>query len=250
MSVADETVVILQLFPAELGVTGDSGNVLALATRLERAGGTATVLHHRIGDALPAERPDIVVIGNGPLSAVRSVIGDLRRIAPELTEWVAAGIPLLAVGAGMEALGERIVAPDGETIDGIGVFPVTTDRAGARHAGYLVVESSVGRIVGFEDHRTVTTRRDGAAPFGQVTSGVTGTAGFEDGVRVSNAIGTRVQGPVLPLNPVLTDFLIARALERRGLDWSATPAHAELDRLAEEARGVILANIDHAFSTI
>ncbi|PSL39424.1 hypothetical protein CLV49_3060 [Labedella gwakjiensis] len=249
MSVDGENLVIAQLYPDELGVTGDSGNVLAISTRLERAGATVTVVHHRIGDAL-VSRPDIVVIGNGPLSAVRSVIDDLRRIAPDLTEWVASGLPLLAVGAGMEALGESIVTPDGETIDGIGVFPLSTDRAGARHAGYLVVDSSVGRIVGFEDHRTVTTRRDGAAPFGRVTSGVTGTAGFEDGVRVSNAIGTRVQGPVLPLNPVLTDFLIARALERRGLDWSAGPSHAELDRLAEEARGVILANIDHVFSTI
>jgi CobQ-like glutamine amidotransferase family enzyme len=249
VSVEGQNVVIAQLYPDELGVTGDSGNVLAIATRLERAGATVSVVHHRVGDDLP-DRPDILIIGNGPLSAVRSVIDDLRRIAPELSEWVASGLPLLAVGAGMEALGDHIVAPDGESIDGIGVFPLTTDRAGARHAGYLVVESSVGRIVGFEDHRTVTTRRDDAAPFGMVTSGVTGTAGFEDGVRVSNAIGTRVQGPVLPLNPVLTDFLIGRALERRGIDWSATPAHAELDRLAEEARGVILANIDHVFSTI
>jgi CobQ-like glutamine amidotransferase family enzyme len=249
MSVDGQSLVIVQLYPDQLGVTGDSGNVLAIATRLERAGAIATIVHHRVGDPLP-ERPDIVVIGNGPLSAVRSVITDLRRIGGELAEWVASGIPLLAVGAGMEALGDRIVTPEGETIDGIGVFPITTDRAGARHAGYLVVESSVGRVVGFEDHRTVTTRREGAAPFGHVTSGVTGTAGFEDGARVSNAIGTRVQGPVLPLNPVLTDFLIARALERRGIEWAATPAHAELDRLAGEAREVILANIDHAFSTI
>jgi CobQ-like glutamine amidotransferase family enzyme len=249
MSVTGQEFVIAQLYPDELGVTGDSGNVLAIATRLERAGATVRVEHHRVGDA-PPERPDVVVIGNGPLSAVRSVIDDLRAIAPLLSEWVAAGVPLLAVGAGMEALGEQIVPPDGPAIDGIGVFPISTRRDGARHAGYLVVESSVGTIVGFEDHRTTTTRRGDAAAFGRVTAGVTGTAGSDDGVRVANAIGTRVQGPVLPLNPVLTDFLVARAAERRGLEWAATPAHAELDRLAEEARGVILANIDHVFSTI
>jgi CobQ-like glutamine amidotransferase family enzyme len=249
MSAAGQNVEILQFYPDELGVTGDSGNVLAIATRLERAGATVTVRHHRVGDAAP-ERPDVVVIGNGPLSAVRAVLDDARRLAPTLVDWVAAGIPLLAVGAGMELLGERILTPDRETIDGLGVFPITTDRAGSRHAGYLVVDSPVGPVVGFEDHRTVTMRGEGGVPFGQVTAGVTGTAGSADGIRVANAIGTRVQGPVLPLNPVLTDFLIARALERRGLDWTATSAHAELDRLASEARGVILANIDHVFSTI
>lgn len=249
MSVAGENLVILQLYPDELGVTGDSGNVLALSTRLSRAGATPRVVHHRVGDA-PGERPDIVVIGNGPLSAVRSIIADLRALAPSLQEWVASGVPLLAVGAGMEALGERIEAADGEVIEGIGIFPITTDRAGSRHAGYLVVETPIGSIVGFEDHRTRTIRRDGATPFGQVTAGVTGTAGGPDGVRVANAVGTRVQGPVLPLNPVLTDHLIERALERRGLEWAGSDAHRELDRLAEEARGVILANIDHVFSTI
>ncbi|RWZ61444.1 cobyric acid synthase [Labedella populi] len=249
MTAAGQTVDILQLYPGELGVTGDSGNVLAIATRLERAEASATVRHHRVGDPLP-ERPDIVVIGNGPLSAVRSVLDDARRLAPTLTDWVAAGIPLLAVGAGMELLGERILSPERETIAGLGIFPITTDRAGSRHAGYLVVESPVGPVVGFEDHRTVTTRGEGAVAFGRVTAGVTGTAGSEDGIRVANAIGTRVQGPVLPLNPVLTDFLIARALERRGIDWRAASAHGELDRLASEARAVILANIDHVFSTI
>lgn len=249
MSVSGQNVVVAQLYPDELGVTGDSGNVLAIATRLERAGATVSIVQHRIGDPIP-ERPDVVVIGNGPLSAVRNVLDDLRRIAPALTEWVAAGVPLLAVGAGMEALGETIRTPDGDTIAGVGVFPIATDRAGSRHAGYLVVESSVGRIVGFEDHRTTTTLRDGAAAFGPVTAGVTGTAGTADGVRVANAIGTRVQGPVLPLNPLLTDFLIGRALERRGIEWAASAEHAELDRLASEARSVILANIDHVFSTI
>lgn len=249
MSVIGENVVILQLYPDELGVTGDSGNVLAIATRLERAGATVTTQYHRIGGAVP-ERPDVVVIGNGPLSAVRSVLDDIRRLGPTLADWVASGVPLLAVGAGMEVLGEQILTPERDTIEGIGVFPITTDRAGSRHAGYLVVESPVGPVVGFEDHRTVTTRKDGATPFGQVTAGVTGTAGNADGIRVANAIGTRVQGPVLPLNPMLTDFLIARALERRGLEWSASSEHAELDRLASEARAVILANIDHVFSTI
>jgi CobQ-like glutamine amidotransferase family enzyme len=249
MSVDGENLDILQLYPDELGVTGDSGNVLAIATRVRRAGATATIRHHRIGDATP-ERPDVVVIGNGPLSAVRSVLEDARRLGPALGDWVAAGVPLLAVGAGMELLGQRILTPERESIDGLGIFPITTDRAGSRHAGYLVVESPVGPIVGFEDHRTSTTRTDGAVAFGQVTAGVTGTAGSADGIRVANAIGTRVQGPVLPLNPALTDFLIARALERRRLDWSASSAHEELDRLASEARAVILANIDHVFSTI
>lgn len=239
---------ILQLYPAELGVTGDSGNVLALQVRLERAGVPVQVVRHHVGDTLPAE-VDAIVIGNGPLSAMRVVLDDLHANAPALRAWVDQDVPLLAVGAGMELLGETITAPDAERIEGIGIFPITTARGGDRRVGYLTVSTTVGDVVGFEDHSTRTDRREASA-FGTVSAGVTGSRGLGDGIRVREAIGTRVQGPVLPLNPVLTDSLLAAALRRRGSTWAPGQVTESLDTLAANARAVILRHIDHAFSSI
>lgn len=245
MTLTGERFVIVQLYPDELGVTGDRGNVLALSTRLTLAGAEVTVVSHRRGDTLASD-PDLVVIGNGPLSAVRTILDDLRSNAETIAGWVRSGVPVLAVGAGMEVLGTDIVLPDGETIAGVGAFPLSTTRGAARRMGYVVVDTSIGTMTGFEDHSCTTTLVD-SQPFGTVSRGIPSLMGGNDGIILGNSVGTRIQGPVLPLNPALTDHLIRLAAERRDLAWAPLPAHAELDRLASESRAVMQQQVEHDF---
>jgi CobQ-like glutamine amidotransferase family enzyme len=248
MSAASQKVVIVQLYPDELGVTGDRGNVLALTTRLENAGVAVEVVEHRRGDALPAN-PDIVVIGNGPLSAVRTILDDAAKNSEAIRTWVQTGVPILAVGAGMEILGESITTESGEMILGVGALPLATIKSGIRRVGYVVTDTSIGQLVGFEDHSSTTVLSGGEA-FGQVVRGVQSLIGGSDGVVIAHVIGTRIQGPVLPLNPVLAEHLMGIALERSGIHRAESGHSGELDRLASEARAVILRNIDHDFSSI
>ena len=53
-------------------------------------------------------------------------------------------------------------------------------------------------------------------PLGKVLfgSGNDGESGYE-GVRYKNVIGTYIHGPLLPKNPMLCDWLLARALEEK-----------------------------------
>ena len=71
-------------------------------------------------------------------------------------------------------------------------------------------------LAGFENHAGVTRLDEGAEPLGRVVAGFgnDGESGFE-GVRVGTAVGTYLHGPLLPRNPWLADWLLARALEHR-----------------------------------
>jgi CobQ-like glutamine amidotransferase family enzyme len=71
-------------------------------------------------------------------------------------------------------------------------------------------------LAGFENHAGRTYLDEGAEPLGRVVSGFgnNGQDGFE-GCRVAGAVGTYLHGPLLPRNPWLADWLIARALSRR-----------------------------------
>lgn len=238
---------IVQLYPRELGITGDRGNVRALEVRAQRAGLAVQTTTVGIGEPMPTS-PDIVVIGNGPLSAMRGVTEDLHARSDELAKAVEAGAVVLAVGAGAEMLSQGVTLLDGEVFEALGVLPFSVSRTRERRVGYVIAESSQGRLIGFEDHASEWALAEGAEAFGKVVSG-SGTFAHPQGgrgetVRYRNAFASNVQGPALPLNPVLTDELLRLGAERHGIEYRAGDAQASLDELAAGARAAIEKNVD------
>jgi CobQ-like glutamine amidotransferase family enzyme len=235
-------VTIVQLYPGELGVTGDRGNVEALRVRLERADVEAVVQRVGRGDALPADA-DIIVIGNGPLSAMRLVHSDLHARAADLTTFISDGGGLLAVGGGSELLGRGVELLDGTHVAGIGLFPFRVARTRERRVGYIVADTEHGRLVGFEDHASVWHLDADIAPYGDVVAGkgaVARPAGARgETVRLGEAYASNVQGPVLPLNPQLSDAILRVATARRGIEYVTGAGHEALDSYAATARATI-----------
>ncbi|GAB3613344.1 hypothetical protein [Humibacter ginsengisoli] len=241
---------ILQLYPDELGVTGDAGNVEVLRTRLERSGVPVTIEEHRPGSALSAE-PDLIVIGNGPLSALRNVHADALAQQAKLSEWVQR-VPLFAVGAGLELICSRIEDATG-SLEGVGLIPAIAHRGRARRVGYAIAETTHGdgtkrQLTGFEDQATelsgVTT------PFATIVRDVTGPVSRPDGVQTRTITGTLLQGPLLPLNPWLADCLAAAAARHAEIVYTPDASLAEFDRLAERATERMRAHVSSVFTTI
>jgi CobQ-like glutamine amidotransferase family enzyme len=237
---------ILHLYPEELGINGDRGNVTVLVERARIRGIRTEVVRHAPGGGHPGDA-DIVFAGSGPLSAQRTVLPDLVSHAPHLIALQAAGVPLLAVGGGLQLLGESVRLVDGGELVGAGVLPVRTTLTAARQVGDLVVDTADGELVGYENHGS-TLDIGAEAPLGTVRagSGNTGTGGGE-GVRVGASIGTHLGGPVLALNPRLADELLGAALARHGRELPADIS-GTLDRLdgwAREARATVMARPAH-----
>lgn len=233
------TLTIVELFPEHLAVNGDMGNVIVLRERLRLAGIEAEHVKHNPGDALPAAA-DIVTVGTGPVSALRVLEPAVQTIAGRLRQWRDDGVPMLAVTAGMQLLGASIRLPGDDVIAGAGVFDIETDATADRVVTntFVVDTDGLGRLIGIENHGSRTLLGKGAEPFGTATTG-RGNGGGGEGVRAINAIGTHLQGPALAMNPVLADHLIEIAVRRRGLAYSLAEAHAALDALALECRGIL-----------
>lgn len=243
---------IVQLYPAELGITGDRGNVRALEERLRARGLESTTALVGVGERMPDD-VDIVVIGNGPLSALRGVHADFLARADELRALIADDRALFAVGGSAEMLGERIDLTDGDSVRGLGVMPYRVARTRDRRVGYITVRTQDAAVVGFEDHASEWTLTDETAAYGTVVAGrgsyPRGTARGEF-VRHRNAVTGNVQGPVLPLNPALTDVLVGAVATRRGLELPDAAA-SSFDEYAKGARDAIERFIhDKGFKTI
>lgn len=234
------TLRIAQLYPAELGITGDRGNARTLQERALRRGIDAQLSFIGIGDALP-EDADVIVLGNGPLSALRLVHSDLLARRSLLEEHVSAGRALLSIGGSAELLGAGIELLDGEYVQGLGVFPYRVARTRQRKVGYIVVETADALLIGFEDHASEWTLEDPDAAYGVV---IDGHGSFDHGqrrgelVRRGNAFAGNIQGPLLPLNPALADLLLGSAAHLRGFVLPEQSLGA-LDEFAEGARSTI-----------
>jgi len=232
------TLRIVQLYPDLLGVTGDRGNVEVLAARASLAGHGSEVSLVGIGEDAPVEA-DIIVIGNGPLSALRVVRDDLASRREWLAALVGAGAVVLAVGGGSELLSEGIDLVDGTHLDGLGLIPARVRRTKQRRVGYVVADTADGKLIGFEDHASLWRLGDPAIAYGTVTAGNGGIEGGFETVRMGSVYATNVQGPVLPLNPDLADALLTQAFARRDAQYAPGPAHAEIDAHARSARAEI-----------
>lgn len=239
------TIKIVELYRDYLAVNGDVGNVFVLARRMRLAGIDVEEIQVNEGDDLP-EGADIVTIGSGPGSAVRAIAPELQRHAETLQSWAAAGVPMIAVGGGFHLFGRTVSFGEAGTVQGAGVFPMDTDANVARvRTDAFAADSNYGLLVGTENHSSESVIDGGTAvPLGTVRNGrgnrVAPNGARHEGFVVNEAIGTHLGGPVLVLNPRLTDHIIEVATTRRGETYTKNAEHESIDRVVDLARTVLI----------
>lgn len=239
------------LYPEIMSGYGDRGNLAAITRRCGWRGIAADVRELRLGDPVDPGEVDLFVIGDGGEFHQRLIATDLADVkGPGICEAVDDGAALLAVGAGYELLGRFYQPARGVELPGARLFDTWTIQQGAdlTSASCTLAEARVGRaigdllvqwddelLVGFENHSARTYLGPTARPLGQVVAGQGNNGDGGEGVRLGNAIGTYLRGPCLPRNPVLTDFLIHAALQRRYGEAELAPLPDQLEHAARDA---------------
>ena len=143
---------ILQLYPNELNVYGDNGNLLCLAKRLQWREIDYLVIKHNIGDKLTT-KPDIILGGGGQDSDQAKIADDFALITPKLKKWVEADVPTLLICGAYQLFGAYFKTEAGECIAGADILPLYTKADKQRSIGNVVISSpKFGRIVGYENH--------------------------------------------------------------------------------------------------
>ncbi|WP_272927754.1 type 1 glutamine amidotransferase [Actinomyces sp. 432] len=215
---------VLQLYPRDMNIYGDWGNLLTLARRGQWHGYDVERFAYNPGDELPQE-VDLVLGGGGQDSGQERIKEDLVQIGPRLRQWADDGVPMLVICGLYQLFGHRFVTGEGSEIPGIGLLDAQTVAGPGRLIGNIVLDSpEFGRVVGYENHSGLTTLGPRAEPLGTVRSGAgnNGKDGAE-GARFKHVIGTYLHGPLLPKNPAVADWLLQRAVELRGGTWDPLP---------------------------
>ena len=236
---------LAHLYPKQMNLYGDRGNILCLRRRCAARGIDLAVDELEVGEPLDPTGCDLIFIGGAQDREQRRVAADLLAAKSEaLRRAVDAGVVVLAVCGGYQLLGRYYRPAAGEDLPGLGIFDARTVHPGPaakRFIGNVVVRWQGGTLVGFENHGGRTFLGPTARPLARVIAGYgnNGRDGTEGAVQ-ANTFGTYLHGSLLPKNPRFADHLIGLALARKygqgelpSLDDTLEErAHAEAVRLA------------------
>jgi lipid II isoglutaminyl synthase (glutamine-hydrolysing) len=229
---------MLALYPEQMNIYADRGNILFLRRRCEWRGIGFEHASAGPGEGFDPAAHDLVYIGGGQDRDQRLVAEDMLRTKRDaLAGAVSDGAVVLAVCGGYQLLGHSYQLGS-ERIPGLALVDLETVREpGPRLIGNVAIEAELDggalEIAGFENHGGRTYLGPDTHPLGRVIygHGNNGRDGLE-GVRQGNLIGTYLHGPLLPKNALLADRLIALALARGS---GAVPDLEPLDDRLEDS---------------
>nr|MDN4743282.1 glutamine amidotransferase [Lachnospiraceae bacterium C1.1] len=212
---------LCHLYPDELNMYGDRGNIICIKKRLKWRGIDCTVEEVGIGDEAVFSDFDLFFIGGGQNFEQELICADLKtKKGSEIVSAIEDGKTFLCICAGYQMMGHYYETYNGDRYGFLGAIDFHTVASAARMIGdyafRLGEKSGASTVVGFENHSGKTYLEKNVSPLGKVIKGH-GNNGtdFTEGVRYKNVFGTYSHGPVLPGNPEFCDHILQTALERK-----------------------------------
>lgn len=200
---------IVHLFPKTLGLFGDVGNVVALRKRCEWRGIDARVSEVELGQDIPSSA-DVYVIGSGSSNSVKLVGAGISEVRDALSAALSRDASVLAIGAGLHLLSDRIEWSDGSTLTAAGLIEGQSVPRAQRLVGEFVGDALGHSVAGFMNtgHRLET---DLPPHIRGIVFENSQDVNETDGIEFGTVIGTHSHGSYLPMNPAIADAIISRS---------------------------------------
>ncbi len=213
---------------------GDRGNVLVLKNRALARDIDLEVIQFSVASGYRELADcDLFMMGGAEDRQQEIVAADLKNDKKRaLKEKVEGGTPGLFICGAYQFLGQYYQDAAGHQLECLGILPFHTVHPGTR-AKRLIGDIVVGienptllgsypfldappeakLLIGFENHGGRTTIDDPDSAIGRTVRGFgNNSADGTEGYLYLNTLGTYLHGPALPRNPMLADFLLAKAL--------------------------------------
>ena len=212
------------LYPQLMSTYGDRGNILVLQKRCAWRGIQTEILPiDQSTSDKQINTVDLLFGGGAQDHEQEIVIKDLQKKKKAIKALIERDLPALFVCGAPQLMGKYYEPAEGKKIEGLGIFDMISKHPGPRKdrlIGNVVAKPLISQlksqifVVGFENHGGRTYLGKDTLPFAKVIKGF-GNNGEDktEGVVYKNAIGCYLHGPLLPKNPELADYLIAKALE-------------------------------------
>lgn len=232
---------ICHLYPTLMSVAADRGNLFSIQRRCEWRGIKTEVDPVYVKQTPDFTQYDLILIHGAADREMELASRDIQFKAPSLRDAAAANVTFLCVCAGFQLMGHYYQPSKGERLQGVGILDLYTEGGSERFMTHMAMECKFSYngqnvLVGYENHSGRTYLGKGLEPLGKVLVGW-GNNGKDggEGAVYQNVFASYLHGPLLPKNPWFTDYLIARALERRYGPVELEPLDNEIEDAAHQA---------------
>lgn len=208
--------VIEVLYPEYNNLYGDRGNAEYLEKKLKNAGCEVETVETNLFDEPRFVNGGVDILLIGPCQEKHQLIEleTLKKYREAIEKRIEDGGIILATGNAFELFGEYIENADGEKHECLKFFPYYAEQfSRLRYNDCSVGEFNGIQITGFKNLLS-HAYGENPAPFLKMKKG----AGMNketdiEGVHKNNLFATYHTGPILPLNPQFTEYLIKLADE-------------------------------------
>ena len=204
-------IVIEVLYPEYNNLYGDRGNCEYLSKKLKLAGYDVEIIETSLFDkpAFIDNQVDFLLIGPCQEKHQLVEIQHLKEYADAIKNRIDNGGVILATGNAFELFGQYIENPNGEKTECLGFYPYYAKQfSKLRYNDCSVGEFDGMEIVGFKNLLS-HSYGENTQPFLSMKKGCgMNTVCTVEGVNYNNLFATYHTGPILPLNPQFTDYLI------------------------------------------
>ena len=204
--------IIEVLFNEVCGLNGDAQN----AAYLKYAMPEAEMIYTSLLDEpyFAANRPDMILIGYMTENTQRRVIEKLMPLKERLNALIDDGVVILATGNAGEIFCKHIsYVTEKKEVEGLGIFDLTVKNDFfKRYNGKILSRFDGIEVVGFRTQFAHIYGDNTDCYFAEAIRGIgiNPESKFE-GMRKNNLLCTHTVGPMLPLNPLFCEKLIALA---------------------------------------
>ena len=196
------------LFSEDCCLYGELGNIMYLKKCLPEAEFIYTEL--RDEPKFVSEEINLIYMGATTERTQEKIIKKLQPHKEKIQQLIEDGTAFLFTGNAFEVFGEYIENPDGSKIDGLNIFDTYAKRDMVnRHNELFIGKLDDLEIVGFKSQFTQSFGDNSNNFFMEVVKGTgLNNSSKLEGLRVNNFFGTYLIGPILPLNPKFTRYLL------------------------------------------
>ena len=221
------------LYPEYNNLYGDRGNCEYLEKKLSLAGYEVEIKETSLFEepAFVSENVDFLLIGPCQEKNQLNEIEQLKKYAEAIKTRIENGGVILATGNAFELFGAFIENDKGEKTECLGFYPYYAKQfSKLRYNDCSVGEFDAMEITGFKNLLS-HTYGENPFPFLNMKKGCGMNPDSKiEGVHQNNFFATYHTGPILPLNPQFTDYLI------KLVDDNYIPVALEFEKQAYDSR--------------